>query len=359
MFSIIIIVAFILLITHIIYVQKAGTFEIIAIIVAIGIIITMSQQSLQTYPTMGREYFDSTSGSTANKSGLISSDPALSDAPCTSACTAAQQGLVYGQIIAQPGDPTLNRNKDIIYINDIVNFYIPNTSQKLIVKSGEVQIKTSDQPQSYLQKLRIISAIKLPTKMDALKLYPIHYGDQVKLFFTMGRTMDYYLTNNKILGLSKADKFNVFQLVNANSPQSQDIVRNNDTILLKSYSEASGSLYIKISDINQISTNNTLETASPWTITMSQECNPNWMFDYEDPHKHLFKKAQVNQILGKLLQNETQNSASLKTLSSTSQTASDDAYMKQMKVINIERALLQAQIDKIKAFGNVGTLISS
>ena len=326
---------FVVLVVYIICQQKANLPEIAVIIVAICIILlttTNHQKHIENFVSQPQP------------------QPQPQNETPEKPCTASQQGLVYGSVITTPNDPTMNRINQIIYENDIVNFYLSQSDNRLILAKGQTQLDISNQPQTYLQKLRIIPATK---NQNHSQLTPIRYGEPIKLIFTMGRTTNYYISSGTNLGLTKQNKNNVFQLINGNSPQSQDAVKTADDVLLKVYSEVNNPNFITVSDINQITTNNTQKLGTIFNISSSQECNPNWMFNFTDPKKQLVSKQQANQIIGNYLKNQKQQASNLTSQSSTQNTNMNQTYMTQMKALMQERALLQSQIDTIKKNNNI------
>jgi len=314
----ILISAFILLVMYIICRQKADLCELSLIILAVCIILILTHnQNTPHLPT--QEYF-------------------------SSGVTAGDRDLVYGKVLSKPTDSTVNRESTIIYAFDIINLYIPQTNRRLALIGKQTRLSFSDQPLTYLQKLRIIPI----NRSSVGQLHPIRFGDPVKLLFTMGRQNDYFVSNDGYLGLTPNNNNNRFQFVNANSPGSTEAIKSGDNILLKIYTETNDPSFINESDVGQLTTNNTQTKATTMNIVLSSECSPNWKFDYSDPNGKLIDRQKANQFLNSLTSDTNQQLSNFKSTVTRRRDYMDQTCMNQLKELVAERALLQAQLDKLK-----------
>lgn len=257
-------------------------------------------------------------------------------------CTAGQRGLVYGNVIPLPTDPTINRQNQVVYSYDIVNFFVSDTSRKISLIGNQNLLSTSDQPSVNLNKLRIF----LPSIKNQSVLTPICYGDQVKLIFSYGRDVDYFVSNNLFLGMTQTDSNNVFQLINANDPTNKNAVKSGENIFIKAYTETADPTFLKETPVTQISTTNQQADATLFTIVLSSECNPNWNFE-TDSSTSLITVNNANKLLLQATQNINQKLADFQKNKAITQTNVQTTCTNKLNEIIKERTLLQSSIDQI------------
>lgn len=265
--------------------------------------------------------------------------------------TVDQRGLVYGTLISRPVDPTQVRNNQLIYANDIVNFYLPQSNRKLTLMANQDKLSLSNLHSTAFSKLRILP-LNYDTYFKNDQLYPISYGDPIKLIFIKDRKKDHYVSNDKYLGIIKDDHNNVFQLIKAYAPSIQEPIRNNDQILLKVYAETSDPSYIAENQVGEIITNSDQKNATIFNIILSPECSPNWNFDFDDPNQKLITKQHSNNLISNNSSDLYQQINNYQSIIADKRNHMQQTCNDQLKTIFSERALLQLQINKLKTHKN-------
>lgn len=261
--------------------------------------------------------------------------------PC---CTAAQMALVYGSLKVNPTDPTQLRNAQTIYVNDIINLHLQNSNRKLALEPHQSKLSLSDKLNDNLQKLRIVPVFP----QSSHQLYPLRYGDPIKLVFTLGRLNDYYITYDQYLGFNSADLNNKFQFVKANSPDSTDVIMIKDEVKIKVYTETNDPTYIGENSISKITADYNHANASTFIITITAECSPNWNFDFSDPNQKLVSPQQLQQSISSYSQTTNQQIENRRTEINKQRASMNQACNDRLKTIMSERALLQIQLNKLK-----------
>jgi hypothetical protein len=320
---------FVITVLYVVCQQKADIYEIILITLAVLIILML------TYKTY--ENFSSNASANVSAGG----------------CTAGERGLVYGAIITKDGDPTEKRKQQIIYAGDIINFYVPKTNRRLALSGRPSQLMVTDSIQNDLQKLRIV--LNDPNnKLPADRLYPVRYGDVVRLVFTLGRRKTMFLgSDGKTLDIIEPNTKGIndlFQLVNPNSPQSKEVIKTESDVAIRVYNEGSvgGSTYVTETRLGQLTTANPPKSATVFQIVPGKECSPNWMFNYGDPKEYLLNKSDASDFMTNINQGLNQQINDFKSRQTRQRNFMEDNCAKQLQEIMKERAELQTKINLLK-----------
>ena len=263
-------------------------------------------------------------------------------------CTADQMSLVYGQIISKNKDPTIVRNDQVVYANDTVQLYLSQSNRKLCLNQNYNKIILSDQPNQPLKKLRII-----PTNnnlfVDTNQLYPIRYGDPIKLIFTHTNNIDYYICyNNGYLTISDIDHNNIFQLFKQQSIDHNDAIYYLDQFLIKVYSETSDPNYVGENSVGEILINYDQNNSTTFDIVLSSECNPNWKFDNNETVYEYIDQDKSQTLTNNQTSEVSQQIFDFKNIINNRKSQLEKNCDDKLRNIFSQRAQLQLQINKLK-----------
>lgn len=262
--------------------------------------------------------------------------------------TTDQMSLVYGQIISQNKDPTGIRNDRVIYINDTIQLYLSQSNRKLSLNQNHTRMILSDQLNRPLRKLRIIPANDNQSLNTDL-LYPIRYGDPIKLVFTQTNNIDYYIChNNGYLSQSENDLNNIFQFIKLQSTDQNDAIYYQDQLLIKIYSETVDPNYIGENSVGNILTNYDQNNACVFDIVLSNECNPNWKFDNNAVVNELIDQNKNKILVNARTSDLSQQIFDFQNVINQRKVKLEKNCDDQLRTIFSERAQLQIQINKLK-----------
>lgn len=259
---------FYLAIIYIIFIQVADIFSSVVIIVAITVFLYMIKYTynIMNIHILNKETFDA------------------------SQCTAGQRGLVYGALIPNNLEPTKTPNKLTVYAGDIIDLSLSLSNKKFSLDTSQNKLFLSNQLDYNLKKLRIVLGDP-NTKPTPYQLYPIRYGDPIKLKFTIGRITDYYVSLNNDNLIPDCHQGTIFQILNADDIENKNAITTLDNIILKINDE---NKYISIDENNILIIINDIKNATKFNLILTNQCSPNWRFDYNNK---LIDRKEANKIL--------------------------------------------------------------
>lgn len=209
--------------------------------------------------------------------------------------TASQQGLVYGKLMDVPTKGHLARIKESVYSGDLLDIKIKGAGLYLVDGSDFIRVSTDEGLDNKLLKLRF----ELATGHRVDKLVPLNYQDAMYIIFTGHDSKPRKLNHNgELNSLESSDRYTLFELVNADEPNSKRSVNFSDNILIRRVLEGEKNVYLKEdTKTKKVSVSNPIKDASRFRIYPKKGCGPLWRFDSDTRTTNLFNSSQIRDVL--------------------------------------------------------------
>ena len=209
--------------------------------------------------------------------------------------TASQQGLVYGKLMDVPTKGHLARIKETVYSGDLLDIKIKGAGLFLVGGSDFIRVSTDNGLDNKLLKLRF----ELANGHRVDKLVPLNYQDGLYITFTGPESKPKKINHNgELNALESSDKYTLFELVNADEPNSKRSVNFSDNILIRRVLEGEKNVYLKEDPATKkVSIANPFKQASRFRIYPKKGCGPLWRFDSDTRTTNLFNSMQIRDVL--------------------------------------------------------------
>lgn len=209
--------------------------------------------------------------------------------------TASQQGLVYGKLMDVPSKGHLARIKETVYSGDLLDIKIKGAGLYLVDGSDFIRVSTDSGLDNKLLKLRF----ELANGHRVDKLVPMNYQDAMYIIFTGQESKPRKLNHNgELNALESSERYTLFELVNADEPNSKRSVNFSDNILIRRVLEGEKAVYLKEdATTKKVSVGNSFKQASRFRIYPKKGCGPLWRFDSDTRTTNLFNSMQIRDVL--------------------------------------------------------------
>jgi len=200
--------------------------------------------------------------------------------------TAAERGLVYGKVTVPPHAKHYDRQGNILYSGDLVSLDTNKGHLALLGSYRWLTLNTGSEI-NQMNKMRFESV-----KHDNTALTPIRYNDALYLVYNDRHGQTRKINHLHELNVNVSKKHTIFKLVNKAHPDSKDVVKIGDSVLI---STDDGHIGYNNST-KRLESGKKVAEATAFKVAVSLGCGPNWRFDQDTRNTKLLNPLQVKQL---------------------------------------------------------------